>query len=88
MFFDPGQIVATRNALHALDAAAVDPATLLHRHICGDWGELGQEDLDANRNALSRGGRLLSKYTVAGETFYCITEHDRSYTTLMLRSDY
>ena len=87
--FVPGQIVATKEALHALDGCDVHPTTLLDRHCSGDWGEVGQEDCEANERAVREGGqRVLSKYVVQGRSFYVITEHDRSYTTLMLTSDY
>lgn len=88
MLFIPGQIVATRGALAALDACDTSPTTLLNRHCCGDWGELGTDDCTANQNALTWGGRVLSKYSVKDHSFYVITEHDRSYTTLMLTHEY
>ena len=86
--FVPGQVVATRGALAVLDAANVLPQMLLLRHCAGDWGDLGEEDVRANANALAYGGRLLSKYVVGKDSFYIITEADRSATTLLLTHEY
>ncbi|MDM0042169.1 type I restriction endonuclease subunit M [Variovorax sp. J22R193] len=86
--FVPGTVVATKGALAALDRAEINPLTLLNRHVRGDWGDLGQEDCDANKNALTWGGRLLSKYLVKDHAFYVITEADYSSTTLMLTQEY
>lgn len=61
----------------------------LARHQSGDWGELDEEDIQANETALEDGLRLMSVYkTDAGVRTYVITEWDRSYTTLLLPEDY
>jgi len=85
--FPLGQCVITANAkgtLHPEDAQRA-----LHRHAQGDWGELCTEDLAANQQALLEGLRLFSRYTDrSGRVFWCITEHDRSVTTILLPEDY
>lgn len=58
------------------------------RHVTGDWGDLGAEDQAANRAAIEGGGRVLSKYEIAGADVYVITEANRSVTTMMLTSEY
>lgn len=88
VMFVPGSVVATRGALAALDRMDVNPTTLIDRHVCGDWGDLGVEDCKANQNALTYGARIVSAYVVQQEKFYVITEWDRSYTTLMTASEY
>ncbi len=61
----------------------------LKRHIKGDWGDLDDEDKEANDSAIAAGGRVLSKFaSVAGVEFYIITEADRSYTTILLPEEY
>jgi hypothetical protein len=55
-----GQCVATPVALEALQAAGVSPLDLLSRHVQGDWGDLSQDDLEGNNQALVDGSRLLS----------------------------
>jgi hypothetical protein len=86
--FPLGFIAATPGVELALDPA--DIAQALARHATGDWGELCQEDWQANENALASGGRLLSVYRArgSGERFYVITEADRSATTLLLPEEY
>ena len=61
---------------------------LLLRHAHGDWGELCREDKTANNEALKEGWRVMSAYTVEGNTIWIITEADRSVTTALLPSEY
>ena len=72
----------------ALDLDAEDIARLLHRHQCGDWGDLDDEDKQANDRDLKLGERLLSRYDTDAGSLYVITERDRSMTTVLLRSEY
>ena len=60
------------------------------RHVCGDWGDLCDEDKEINEDALKYGGRLMSSYTFenTGEKIWIITEADRSATTILFPSDY
>ena len=59
------------------------------RHCNGDWGDLDEEDKNANEDALKNGYRLLSKYEYNGDTsIYIITEWDRSVTTILFPSEY
>lgn len=66
----------------------------LRRHTNNDWGEMDEEDKEANNQALSQGTRLLSSYTddrfpkngVA--TIWIITEADRSATTILFPNEY
>lgn len=87
--FDLGQTLATPGALKALDVNGIDYLTLLNRHITGDWGDLTEEDKQANDNALKCGeGRLFSAYVANGVKFWVITESDRSVTTILLPEEY
>jgi hypothetical protein len=91
--FDTGQIVATPGAIRLLQNAGIDPRELLARHVNGDWGDLGDEDKQQNDIAVETGEmRVFSSYpisSVAGEAkVWCITEQDRSVTTLLLPSEY
>jgi 5S rRNA maturation endonuclease (ribonuclease M5) len=82
-----GRIVSTPNALEHLTEQ--DIALAIGRHSRGDWGELDDEDKQANERALIEGTRLLSVYrSASGVKFYVITEHDRSATTILLPEDY
>ena len=85
--FDLGRVVVTRAAVQEL--LPCDMFSALGRHVHGDWGEVGEEDWQANEVAVAEGDRLLSVYRSSkGVKFYVITEHDRSLTTILLPSDY
>jgi len=69
-------------------------AEFLNRHVSGDWGEVWDEDKQANEQALIDGTRLLSAYrTSLGEKLWLITEAidesgRRAATTILLPSEY
>lgn len=87
--FRLGRLLATPGALAALKKAQSNPIALLMRHMCGDWGELDEEDRQQNEIALVAGLRLLSSYPLeTGKTVWVITEADRSVTTLLLPEEY
>ena len=74
--FEMGQMVTTPGALEALQAAGISPQQLLSRHAQGDWGDLSQDDLVANNQALVDGSRILSAYELPGldQKVWIITE--------------
>jgi len=83
--FPLGQLVATPGALEVLQKSGQSPADFLDRHSKGDWGDVCDEDKQANEDALVQGTRLLSAYrTLLGERLWVITEADRSATTVLL----
>lgn len=85
--FSLGRTLITANAEASVDAESVQSA--LRRHADGDWGDLCQEDLEANQFALDEGLRLLSAYQDRnGTKFWIITEADRSATTVLRAEDY
>jgi hypothetical protein len=93
--FDLGPVVATPDALEALQRNGVEPIQLLLRHVTGDWGNLDAEDTKANEEALKTGARLLSSYELPdGEKVWIITDcevdsaHHRHATTILLPSNY
>ena len=87
--FSLGKVVATPGALSALVANETCPSALIARHLTGDWGELDEEDIEANNKAVASGERILSAYHLKDNTkLYVITEWDRSCTTLLLPSEY
>jgi hypothetical protein len=89
LLFPLGDLVATPGALSILENCGIIPMRLIARHGQGDWGEISSQDAQANVDALSLGGRLLSSYTLAGDTkIWIITEADRSSTTILLPSEY
>jgi hypothetical protein len=87
--FSPGRCLITPGALDELESLGIPPILLLLRHLAEDWGELPKPDRDANRRAISQGGRIFSAYTVPPRTrVYVITEADRSHTTILLADEY
>ncbi len=87
--FPLGQIVATPGALAALETAGQDGREFLRRHVCGDWGDLSEEDRKENDFSVTRSLRILSVYQLTtSERLWVITEADRSSTTLLLPSEY
>lgn len=85
--FSTGQLVITRSAYDRLTND--DILTALRRHLRGDWGNLCGEDIAANEQALTQGGRLFSAYySDQGVKFWIITEADRSSTCVLLPEDY
>ena len=87
--FALGQIVATPGVLAALEKTGQTGEEFISRHVSGDWGTLPPEDMQANDDALSRGGRIFSAYILRdGTKIWLITESDRSASTLLLPDDY
>lgn len=81
----PGKTVATPACLEEIEKAEQSPSDFLTRHQNGDWGELCDEDRQANELALENGDKLLSVYkTKLDAKIWCITEWDRSVSTLLL----
>lgn len=84
-----GETFMTPGADDALQESGQTPLEFLRRHISGDWGELSDDDIQANEHSLRNGSRLLSAYrTAKGERIWIITEADRSSTTILLPSEY
>lgn len=87
--FDLGIIIATPGALEALGRSGETPATFLHRHVVGDWGDLDEEDRIENELSAREGLRILSAYHLLnGTKIWIITEADRSSTTILLPEEY
>jgi len=86
--FDLGECVITPAARDHLSACGVTPAALLTRHATGDWGELDRADWLENERSIVRGWRILSSYPTGDDVIWVITEHDRSLTTIFMRSEY
>ena len=85
--FRLGRVVATPGALAELSQKDILQA--LGRHARGDWGDLCEEDWQANEQALKYGSRLFSAYqTKDGVKFWIITEADRLATTVLLPEEY
>jgi hypothetical protein len=82
--FPLGKVCATPGVI-ALGLLLID---YVRRHQCGDWGDLGADDKEANERSLKDGSRLLSAYQTPKGKIWIITEADRSITTLLLPDEY
>jgi hypothetical protein len=72
--FSLGRIVATPGALRLAQSGAFNPAELLGRHVCGDWGDLDAFDRRENERALRSGARIFSAYDMPPGRIWIITE--------------
>jgi hypothetical protein len=94
--FKLGQMVATPGALRAIEAEPEVSFTFIHRHQCGDFGDLDkgdakyQTELLAHEQDEERRERMMSKYTLprTGVVIWVITEADRSSTCVLLPKEY
>lgn len=96
--FKLGQVVATPLALETLERLGKSVWHYISRHVNGDWGDLSEDDKQANEDALVDGSRILSSYILEGEgddtvKLWIITEaeddsSDRLATTLILADEY
>ena len=86
--FELGRTVMTRAVEAHVCSGAINPVSVLRRHITGDWGNLSDDDKRLNDSSI-KDGRLMSAYEINPQlTLWVITEWDRSATTLLLPSDY
>lgn len=86
--FPLGRTLITPGALVALERVNRSPAEFLSRHLFGDFGDLEPADVQANKDALRHGARILSAYAVDVFRVWVITEADRSATTVLLPEEY
>ncbi len=85
--FNIGRLVMTRGAEKTLNRE--DMFDALKRHMAGDWGELDEEDWQANDDAIVLGHRLFSVYfDRCRAKFWILTEADRRSTTILLPEEY
>ena len=87
--FELGDIITTDAVKGVLMSDHQDLISdLINRHMTCDFGDLTQDEVDQNYMALNDGEPIVSRYQVNGQDIYVITEHDRSYTTIMLCQEY
>ena len=60
--FALGQVVATPGALALLEATGRSAASLLARHMHGDFGDTCRDDAALNELAIADGSRIMSVY--------------------------
>lgn len=86
--FGLGRVFATPAAAAAMTAAGFDPLVLMWRHATGDFGDVQQEDIDANHTSIADGSRIYSRYLVGLDlAVWLVTEWDRSASEFSLESE-
>ena len=87
--FQLGRLFMTPGAIEALEDAGQSAQDFISRHARLEQGELCDEDHRENLYSVSRPLRIFSAFkTARGVKIWCITEADRSATTLLLPSEY
>ncbi|RYF55087.1 MAG: hypothetical protein EOO27_21995 [Comamonadaceae bacterium] len=91
--FQSGHVVMTPGAGALLASNGLSAFDFLHRHESGDWGDLDDEDKQANTDALTNGARILSAYKLGTDRLWIITDAcdddgKRLSTCLLLPEEY
>ena len=96
--FDLGHCVMTQGIQELVERYNFSPQAFLERHHACDWSELCLEDQQANKNALTNGGRIFSKYTIQASdtesidifiiTDACDDDNIRQSTCILLPEEY
>jgi len=89
--FALGRLVQTKAVSERFTAGQL--SELVRRHGRGDWGNVSNEDAQANALALQDEARIMSVYEVAiagaePVKLWIITEADRSATTILFPEEY
>lgn len=84
--FSPGRVYGTPG-IRELMLQGINIRPFLARHLCGDWGDISDEDKLSNDHALFSDERILSAYFVTSEIKIWILTQD-GITTIMLPSEY
>lgn len=89
VLFMPGDVMATADALRALEFNEVTPQGLLGRHMHGDWGELPARARRQNEmQALQANGTVTSRYRLHdGEIVLVTTDLHRADTLISQPGD-
>jgi hypothetical protein len=85
--FTLGEIVITPEAERLMTMLSINPASLLLRHVTGDWGDASDDQKRTNEEAVREGGRVLSVYGSGRRRLYVMTNAERSTTTILPRQE-
>ena len=84
--FQLGVIEITNGIKNAFEVDDLKP--YLRRHVCGDWGEVCDEDKKASNTAMKAGCRILSVFTIQEIKVWIMTTGCRGLTSIMLPDEY
>lgn len=87
--FHPGDVLATADALRAMEFNEVTPQLLLGRHVSGDWGELPARERRRNDlRALAENGHIVSRFRLSdGEIVLVATDLSKADTLISQPGD-
>ena len=86
-----GKVVMTRGIADFVQKNyefACEVPQILLRYVNKDWGCTSEGDAKLNDEALHSGDRIVATYETSVGKVFIITEADRSYTTVLLPSEY
>jgi hypothetical protein len=87
--FSLGRLFITQGASEALEESRQSAQEFINRHARLERGELCEEDHKENLFSVDKALRIFSAFKTAnGVKIWCITEADRSATTILLPSEY
>lgn len=89
--FDTGNLYQTRGIAAAIEENPqfyIEVMEAYQKYIAGNYGDLCEEDIEANEEAIKHHGRILAKYNTSCGDIYIITEADRSATTFLFCDEY
>jgi hypothetical protein len=87
--FPLGRLFVTPGAIEALEESGETPQEFINRHARLEQGDLCDEDHAENLFSVDKALRIFSAFkTSRGVKIWCITEADRSSTTVLLPSEY
>ena len=84
--FELGDVEGTPEAIARLKKNGIEMNTLLHRHQCGDWGDIDSKGWEANNLCLATGkGHLFSAYKMPqGGEVWVVTFWDKNLTCIRM----
>ncbi len=87
--FRLGECVVTKSAKAYLGEHEIRPESLLKRHVCGDWGDVTDEDARLNEDTLAskEPGKLFSVYNIKGRAVFVYTNQEKGRTGVILSGE-
>ena len=90
--FEMGELYLTAGVNNRVEEEArfkIFVTDCIKKHLRGEWGDLGKEDIKENELSLKEGFRVLSSYKYKDDIkVWIITEADRSSTTVLFPDEY
>lgn len=83
--FAPGSIQLSEEVRWLASKSLIDPLPYVHRHVRGDWGEVGEAERQANDMALECGAPMTSRFAITPRlSLIVVTSSDQGTTVVQL----